>query len=524
MKRFARLFTELDQTTKTRVKLTALENYFDEASDEDKLWAIALLSHRRPRRTVNTTLMSEWATDQARIPAWLFSESYGVVGDLAETITHLLPPPTQTSDFTLSHWITYIRDLETVDIEEKKKRIISAWDQLEEMERFVFTKLITGAFRVGVSQSLMVKALSRHAALPENVVAHRLMGNWSPQDDTFSNLLHAEGATDVSKPYPFYLAYALEGDVSELGDPSEWFAERKWDGIRGQVIARDGELFVWSRGEELVTDKYPEYEVLKGILPEGTVLDGEIMPFKDGKPLSFNHLQTRIGRKTLSPKLLRDVPVAFVAFDVLEWNGVDIRTSPMTERRKLLEELCSTPNTVLRLSELVAFDAWETLATERERSRDLLSEGIMLKRKDSPYRDGRRRGDWWKWKIDPHTVDAVMIYAMRGSGRRANLYTDYTFAVWDKDKLVPFTKAYSGLTDEEFREIDKWIKQNTIERFGPVRSVKPLLVFEIAFEGIARSTRHKSGIALRFPRMKRWRKDKPIGEANTIQDLVQLLE
>ena len=524
MKRFARLFTELDQTTKTRVKLTALENYFNEASDEDKLWAIALLSHRRPRRTVNTTLMSEWASDLARIPAWLFSESYGVVGDLAETIAHLLPPPKKTSAFTLSHWIAYIRELETLDIEEKKRRVIDAWDQLEEMERFVFTKLITGGFRIGVSQSLMVKALSRHAELPENVVAHRLMGNWSPQDDTFRDLLHAEGETDVSKPYPFYLAYALESEVSELGDPREWFAERKWDGIRGQIIVRGGELFVWSRGEELVTDKYPEYEVLKSLLPDGTVLDGEIMPFKDGMPLSFNHLQTRIGRKTLSPKLLRDVPVAFVAFDVLEWKGVDIRTHPMTERRKILEELCSSPPAALRISEIVPFENWETLAAERDRSRDLLSEGIMLKRKDSPYRDGRRRGDWWKWKIDPYTVDAVMIYAMRGSGRRANLYTDYTFAVWDGDRLVPFTKAYSGLTDEEFHEIDKWIKQNTIERFGPVRSVKPLLVFEIAFEGIARSTRHKSGIALRFPRMKRWRKDKPISEANTIQDLISLLD
>ena len=524
MKRFAQLFTELDQTTKTRVKLTALESYFNEASDEDKLWAIALLSHRRPRRTVNTTLMSEWASDLARVPAWLFSESYGVVGDLAETITHLLPPPQKKSDFTLAYWIAYIRELETLDIDEKKKRIVDAWDRLEEMERFVFTKLITGGFRIGVSQSLMVKALSRHAALPENVVAHRLMGNWSPQDDTFRDLLHAEGQTDVSKPYPFYLAYAIEGDISDLGDPAEWFAERKWDGIRGQVIAREGELFVWSRGEELVTDKYPEYEAMKSMLPDGTVLDGEIMPFKDGKPLSFNHLQTRIGRETLSPKLLRDVPVAFVAFDVLEWKGTDIRAQPMTERRKILEDLCASSGSVLRLSELVPFDNWQTLAAERERSRELQSEGIMLKRKNSAYRDGRRRGDWWKWKIDPYTVDAVMIYAMRGSGRRANLYTDYTFAVWDGDRLVPFTKAYSGLTDEEFREIDKWIKQNTIERFGPVRSVKPLLVFEIAFEGIARSTRHKSGIALRFPRMKRWRKDKPINEANTIQDLASLLE
>jgi DNA ligase-1 len=370
----------------------------------------------------------------------------------------------------------------------------------------------------------MVKALAKHANVKENVIAHKLMGNWSPDSGDFTQLLLADQETDISKPYPFYLAYALDGDVDVLGDPSEWFAERKWDGIRGQIIVRNHELFVWSRGEELVTDKYPEYAVMLDLLPHGTVLDGEIMPFRDNKPLTFNHLQTRIGRKVLGAKLLKDVPVVFITYDVLEWKGQDIRDWQMSERRKLLEEICSTGSSVLRLSELVSFANWEQLTFERTRSRELLSEGIMLKRKNSVYRDGRRRGDWWKWKIDPLTVDAVMIYAMHGSGRRANLYTDYTFAVWDKDQLVAFTKAYSGLTDEEIREVDRWIKLNTVERFGPVRSVKPQLVFEIAFEGIARSSRHKSGIALRFPRIKRWRKDKKADEANKLEDVVQLLE
>ena len=382
----------------------------------------------------------------------------------------------------------------------------------------------TGGFRIGVSQSLMVKALAKHTDVPENILAHRLMGNWSPEYGDFKELMFAEEGTDISRPYPFYLAYALEGEVSELGSPAEWFAERKWDGIRGQIIVRNRELFVWSRGEELVTDKYPEFSVMLDLLPDGTVIDGEIMPFKNDQPLSFNHLQTRIGRKTLSPKLLKDVPVAFIAYDVLEYNGNDIREKPMHERRAILEELCAGTSSVLRLSQLVPYTTWEELAHERSRSREFLSEGIMLKRKDSTYGDGRRRGDWWKWKIDPHTVDAVLIYAMGGSGRRANLYTDYTFAVWNDGQLVPFTKAYSGLTDDELREVDRWIKQNTIERFGPVRSVKPLLVFELAFEGIARSTRHKSGIALRFPRIKRWRKDKPASEANALSDLTQLLE
>jgi len=523
MKFFTKLFTELDQTTKTLGKVKALVAYFEAASDQDKLWAIALLSHRRPKRTVNATYLAQWANELSGVPDWLFYECYTVVGDLAETITLLLPEEFEPTDFSLTYWIDFIKALESAGADDKKERILWAWKRLNESERFVFNKLITGGFRIGVSQQLMVKALAKHSNVKENILAHKLMGNWSPDIDSFHELIFSEEGTHVSRPYPFYLAYALDQDVVALGDPQEWFAERKWDGIRGQVIVRDGQLFVWSRGEELVTDKYPEYQVMLKLLPEGTVIDGEILPFKGDVPLTFNHLQTRIGRKSITPKLLKDVPVGFVAYDVLEWQGKDIRTSAMEERRRILEEICCHDSAVLRLSKLVVFNTWEELAAERKRSREFLSEGIMLKRKNSIYRNGRRRGDWWKWKIDPFTVDAVMIYAMRGHGRRANLYTDYTFAVWDGDELVPFTKAYSGLTDEEIREVDRWVKQNTVERFGPVRSVKPELVFEIAFEGIARSSRHKSGIALRFPRMARWRRDKVAREANTISDLNALL-
>lgn len=463
----------------------------------------------------------------SKLPSWLFEESYHVVGDLAETITLVLPSAYEPSDFSLTYWIDFIRDLHDKELEEKKALIIWAWQRLSEQERFVFNKLITGGFRIGVSQQLMVKALAKYSGVKESAIAHRLMGNWSPDTNTFGELIHSDSTTDISRPYPFYLAYALDSPAEDLGEPSEWIAERKWDGIRGQVIVREGQLFVWSRGEELVTEKYPEYRVLLDLLPEGTVLDGEIMPFKDGRPMTFGHLQTRIGRKALSQKLLNTVPVVFIAYDVLEFSGEDIRRWPLRERRMRLEELCNAAmasgSEVLRLSPRVIFTTWDELADERRRSRDYLSEGIMLKRYDSEYRNGRRRGDWWKWKIDPFTVDAVLIYAMRGHGRRANLYTDYTFAVWDGGQLVPFTKAYSGLTDDEIREVDRWVKQNTIERFGPVRAVKPQLVFEIHFEGIQRSTRHKSGIALRFPRMARWRKDKKIEEANTLSDLNALL-
>lgn len=524
MKHFTQLFTELDQTTKTLGKIKALTEYFSKAADQDKLWAIALLSHRRPKRTVNANYLAQWANEISQLPAWLFEESYHIVGDLAETITLVLPAEHEPSDFTLTYWMDFIKELERKEVEDKKMQILWAWRRLNESERFVFIKLLTGSFRIGVSQQLMVKALAKYANVKESTVAHRLMGNWSPDINVFEELIYTTDESEISRPYPFYLAYALDTPVEGLGEPSAWLAERKWDGIRGQVIVRKGQLFVWSRGEELVTDKYPEYQVMLSLLPDGTALDGEIMPFKNNLPMTFNHLQTRIGRKTLSQKLLAEVPVAFIAYDIVEWNGEDIRQWPLSDRRKKLEEICAVNSKVLRLSPEVEFDSWARLAEERGKSRDYLSEGIMLKRRNSIYRNGRRRGDWWKWKIDPFSVDAVLIYAMRGHGRRANLYTDYTFAVWDGTQLVPFTKAYSGLTDEEIKEVDRWVKSNTVEKFGPVRSVRQELVFEIHFEGIARSSRHKSGIALRFPRMSRWRKDKKPEEANTIGDLNALLE
>ncbi len=527
MKLFANLFQQLDQTTKTNAKIAALADYFAEATEQDRLWTIALLSHRRPKRTVNTTLLRTWAAEYADVPLWLFEESYHVVGDLAETIALVLPNHPEDSDQSLTYWINYIRQLGEVQESEKQQKVLAAWQTLPYAQRFIFNKLITGGFRVGVSQKLMVKALAQYTALEESTLSHRLMGNWSPDDSTFEELILTENPRDdISKPYPFYLAYALDDEPTELGEPEAWIAERKWDGIRGQLIVRDDELFVWSRGEELVTDKFPEYAPLAQQLPNGTVLDGEIMPFKDGNPLPFNVLQTRIGRKNVTKGILQKAPVVLIAYDVLEWRGEDIREKPMQERRQILEHLVEKypTNGVILLSEMVSFGNWEKLAKEREKSRQYYSEGIMLKRKDSPYKSGRKRGDWWKWKIDPLTIDAVMIYAQRGHGRRANLYTDFTFAVWDGDQLVPFTKAYSGLTDKEFRQITAWVNRNTIDRFGPVRSVTPTYVFEIAFEGIQASNRHKSGVALRFPRILRWRKDKPIEEANTLEDLKGLLE
>lgn len=526
MKHFATLFNQLDQTTKTNAKVAALAQYFAQVDDEDKLWTVAILSHRRPKRTVTTTLLRQWAAEFGNLPLWLFEESYHIVGDLAETIALVLPKKTEASNQSLSYWIDYIKSLSKLEEEEKKVKIKTAWQALDYTERFVFNKLITGGFRVGVSQKLMVKALSKYTGIEDNKLAHRLMGNWTPDTTTFEDLILSENPLDdSSKPYPFYLAYALEGEPEALGDTEEWQAERKWDGIRGQLIVRNEQLFVWSRGEELVTDKFPEYHPLAKLLPHGTVIDGEILPFRAGKPLTFNVLQTRIGRKNVTKKILESAPVILMAYDLLEWKGDDIRNLPLIERRTLLQQLLNEVDTsgIIKLSENVAFDTWAVLKEEREQSRAYDSEGLMLKRKDSIYRLGRKKGDWWKWKVDPLTIDAVMIYAMRGHGRRANLFSDFTFAVWDGDRLVPFTKAYSGLTDKELNEITAWVRKNTVERFGPVRSVKPVHVFEIAFEGINVSSRHKSGVALRFPRIKRWRKDKPSNEANTLEDLKALL-
>lgn len=525
MKRFASLVESIDQTTRTNTKVAALTEYFKEAPEKDRLWTIALLSHKRPKRSVNTTLLRNWASEAAGLPLWLFEESYHITGDLAEAIALMLPKPVKVSNKTLSDWIDVLLQLYDQEEHVKKHTITEAWSQLDYRERFIFNKIITGGFRIGVSQKLMTRALSRATSIDENILIHRLMGNWSPLETTFEDLVFEKHEQeDLSRPYPFYLAYALDVDYDQLGDPGEWQAEYKWDGIRGQLICRQGNIFVWSRGEDLLTDRFPEFHSLVDVLPDSIVLDGEILPFKDGLPMNFQHLQTRIGRKNVTRKIMETTPVIMMCYDLLEYQNEDLRSKPMFERRSMLEEVVQNqPTSMIRLSSTVAFEHWQELDQLRMQARDHSSEGIMLKRLDSEYKSGRKRGDWWKWKIDPFTIDAVLLYAQQGHGRRANLFTDYTFAVWNNDELVPFTKAYSGLTDEEFLEITRYVRQHTLERFGPVRAVQPNLVFEIAFEGIQHSTRHKSGIALRFPRMHRWRKDKNPRQANTLQDLREIL-
>ena len=527
MQRFADLIQQLNNTTRTNDKRDALVAYLRDVPDAEKLWLVALFTGRRPKRLVNTTLLKLWCMEITGLQQWLFDEAYHTVGDLSEAISLMLPPAANVQvEITLPSLMDSLQTLQSGSDEDKKTFIISQWQQLSQPACLVFNKLLIGGFRIGVSENLIIQALAGLLGKDPQVVAHLIAGSWNPYSTTFAELIHqSEGVADQSKLYPFYLAYPLEADIVSLGEPADWQIEWKWDGIRGQLIRRGGLLYLWSRGEELITDKFPEIESLQPLLPDGLVLDGEVLSYRDGLPLSFQYLQTRINRKTVAKKQLSEAPVVFMVYDILEWNGEDLRGKPLSERRTLLESLV-TPlnNPFLILSPTITILGWSELPGLMTEARNRGCEGFMIKRKASVYQAGRRRGDWWKWKIDPLSVDAVMIYAQKGHGKRSNLYTDYTFAVRDGAQLVPFAKAYSGLTDKEIAKVDNWVKKNSIEQFGPVRTVKAELVFEIGFEGISASSRHKSGVAVRFPRILKQRTDKTADEINTIEDLKAMLE
>jgi len=544
MKDFAELYAELDATTSSNAKLAALQAYFARAEAADAAWTVFFLAGGRPRQLVPARLLREIAISTCGLPQWLFEESYQAVGDLAETFSLLLPEVDHSSEHGLAWWVEQaLLPLRGLPEETLHERLPALWAQLDPASLMVSMKLITGSFRVGVSKLLVTRALAQLAGIDSKRVAQRLVGytdlSHRPVADSYLKLIAPESADEHAQrggqPYPFFLAHALQKPVeqfdADLGPCSEWHVEWKWDGIRAQLVKRDGRLWVWSRGEELVTERFPELHQLEQSLPDGTVIDGEIVVWKDAVQ-PFALLQQRIGRKTLGKKILEEVPVVVLAYDLLEWQGRDYRNHPHRQRRRDLEQVVAdTASEVLRLSPTLTGQDWADLARQREASRQLGVEGMMLKARDSLYGVGRTKdmGTWWKWKIDPLSVDAVLIYAQRGSGRRASLYSDYTFAVWDgppdssERTLVPFAKAYSGLTDEEMRKVDAIIRKTTVDKFGPVRSVTPTLVFELGFEGIALSKRHKSGIAVRFPRMLRWRQDKPVAEADSLATLQDLL-
>ncbi len=526
MKHFAELISTLESTNKTNAKIDAMVHYLNTAPENDKLWFLALFTGKRPKRPVNTNFLKQWALEIIQLPEWLFLESYSSVGDLGETLSLILPPPENDIQKSLSQWMTELVHLKDQTDEEKKRYVTESWNGLDYTERFIFNKLIGGSFRIGVSKKLLITALSKYSDIDSSQLMHSIMGKWNVDEMNFDDLITGTNINpDNSKPYPFCLAYPLEKETQELGKPEEWQAEYKWDGIRGQLIKRNTEIFIWSRGEELVTPQFPELVTALEHIPGNFVLDGEILAVNDDEVLNFNELQKRLNRKTITPKMLREIPVKVFVYDILEFNDEDLREKPLSERRKILENLIETyPVEHIKISGSVPFKNWDDLIAIRENSRENNSEGLMLKQKNSHYHSGRKKGDWWKWKVDALTIDAVLIYAQKGSGRRSGYYTDYTFAVKKDDQLVTIAKAYSGLTDKEIMEVSRFVTKNSLEKFGPVRTVKPELVFEIAFEGIGFSNRHKSGVALRFPRIVRWRRDKKADEIDDIEEVKKLIK
>lgn len=551
---FCQLYWQLDTTTKTNEKVEALRRYFADAKAENAIWVIYFLSGQRIKRAIKSRQLRDWAVEQTGVSAWLFEECYERVGDLAETISLILPSLPQADPIELWDLMeNHILPLRRLEPEIQRRNVVALWSKFNQRQNFVLGKLLTGAFRVGVSKKLVIRSIAEQMGIDPAVIAHRLMGSWEPTTDFYHDLVSPSGTEKpISKPYPFFLANPIKDPPDlTMGQPEQWIVEWKWDGIRAQLIRRQGQTFIWSRGEELVSEQFPEIVSASEMLPDGTVLDGELVAWdaSQERPHTFAMLQRRLGRKKPGAKIQAQVPVAMLAFDQLEHGGNDIRNldiesrittlqktlaqvaSPRQHEQGFLFEIHETPkHPVIRMAPSVThgesqpLTTWQQMNALRETAGTQQAEGLMLKRRGSNYQVGRPVGDWWKWKVDPFTIDAVLVYAQRGHGRRASLYTDFTFAVWDQGELVPFAKAYSGLTDAELKQVDKFVRKNTNESFGPVRSVSPELVFELAFENIQRSHRHKSGIAVRFPRINRWRHDKRPKDADSLQSILLMLD
>lgn len=546
MREFVALVDRLDKTNRTKEKQQYLLEYFRTAPKEDLIWVVALFTHRRPKGVIKLAFLKQWAMEISGLPEWLFQESYHYVGDLAETLSLLgKVENSEQSNLNLLDIKTLglgslhsifqrMLEMKKADVEEQKQWVLSVWRELESMERFVFNKFLTGGFRIGVSEQLLFKSIAEVEGLSVLEVQHRLMGNWKPEEVSYRDLVEVGRSGAEAVPFPFALCYSLEEllvDVGEevglddrLGKVDEWQVEWKWDGIRAQLVKRGKNVWLWSRGEELINEMFPEVNIWQELLVGDVVLDGELLVWVDGRPASFQQMQRRLGRKRVGKKLLEECPVVFMSYDILELAGEDLRNTSLAERRVLMEDfLAGLDSGGVLVSPRIEVCSWEEVRQYRSNSATAAAEGLMLKRKDSEYIGGRKRGAWWKWKVAAETVDCVLIYVQRGHGKRASLYTDFTFAVRDGERLVPFAKAYSGLTNAELEEINRWLKNHTRESFGPVRSVDAELVFEVAFEGISRSSRHKSGIAVRFPRIVRWRKDKSVAEIATLDDLNKLI-
>jgi DNA ligase-1 len=531
MIRFAELYAQLDSTTRTNEKVEAMEAYFRTAPPHDAAWAAFLLLGNKFGRTVNSRLIREWAAEATGFAPWLIDECNLVVGDFSETLSLLLPPPKHPNPPALHEVIEdYLRPLTGAPAAAQKRVILALWDRLESRERFVLHKLLGGEFRVGVSRLLVIRALAEVAGVERAVMTHRLTGSFQPSAETFARIISSEptsGVIDPLLPFPFMLANALNRPADELGVPADWLLEWKWDGIRAQMICREGRASLWSRGEEMIAGAFPDLMQEAALLPAGTVLDGEILAWNEERccPLPFSALQKRLNRKNVELSFWPEVPLVYMVFDLLELGGEDLRSKSLRERRAILETLPLDRTPLLRLSSKVSVADWNDLAPLIDQSRGNRVEGLMLKQWDSPYLPGRPVGPWWKLKVEPFTIDAVLVAAQPGRGRRAGLLTDYTFAVADANgKLVTICKAYSGLTDDELVEVDRYVRRSSRERFGPVYSVPPERVYEIGFEAIQSSDRHRSGIALRFPRILRWRTDKTPAQADTVESVRKMLD
>lgn len=528
MRAFAELYREIESSTSLKRKREALIAYLRSAPPADAAWAVHFLLGRKLARIATSGELRAWVSEASGLAPWLVEDSYAHVGDLAETLSLLLPEPTTPPpERTLSSWVEdAVLPLRGAPAETRQRALRAAWAELPELQRLVFNKLLTGALRIGVSTGLVQQALALIAAVDTAVVAQRLLGDWTPSPEFMARTLApADDRADVVALQPFQLASPLADAPESLGPIEHWLLEWKWDGIRAQLLrTADGVVF-WSRGEERLDGRFPELEAAALHLPAGCLLDGEVLAWKHGVPLPFVHLQKRINRLTPGAKLLAECPLRFLAYDALFVHGTDFRTAPLAERRAALEALiAAAAQPALGTSPHVPAADWNEAEALRAGARERGVEGLMLKRADGPWQPGRKRGSWWKWKLDPLSIDAVLIYAQAGHGRRATLYTDYTFALWDGDRLLPVAKAYSGLDDAEIQRLDRWIRAHTLERFGPVRSVEAELVFELGFEGVNLSARHKSGVALRFPRILRWREDKRAREADQLSELRRLAE
>jgi DNA ligase-1 len=525
MRGFSELFHDLDGMTKTGDRIDRMSAYFKGADDKDAGWAAWFLAGNRIKGVVRTGELREWVAHRANLPLWLLEESYERVGDLAETISLLVRGNPEAVPMSLSEIVEQILyPLVSADSIERQNILLNIWNQLRPIDLLPFHKLLTGGFRIGVSRGNLCKALAVVADLAPAVISQRISGDWDPRVRAYERIVGEERAEDTwCRPFPFCLASPLQEEPAILGNPKDWWAEWKWDGVRCQLLSEEGRGMLWTRGDESACESFPELLEMIPHLPKGLVLDGEILAWGAEGMRSFNRLQKRLGRKQPGPALLKKEPVQFMAYDLLKFEGKDLRELTFEERRKRLEKLISSlpAGFPIRISPRVTAESWEDLAKCRLESRDRGVEGLMLKRMDSVYSSGRVKGDWYKWKVDPFVADMVVVGAQLGHGKRANLYSDYTLAVLDeKGEFVTVAKAYSGITDEELKEIDRYVRKNITGKFGPVRSVRPGIVFEVAFEGARSSGRHKSGVALRFPRIQSWRRDKEPDEVDSLNNLL----